>query len=298
MKYLKYIDSHVANQSGKVFVVTGATAGIGLALSYQLAYKGAKVIMAVRNISKAEKAKEDILKEIKDADIEIMEYDQANFASIDEFVNKIKGMRIDCLVLNAGIFHPTNNKVTVDGYPLTIGTNYVGPYYLTKKLEQSFLDGSIKRVVVTSSLVHVLGKAKHFDKYISEVKNKPNRTYNVSKRMDYHLAANLKVKYPNLEVVLTHPGMARTNIIKTDNSSFRWWFKVLGDRFMKIFGNCAEKSAICSLLSATKSDIDELTFIYPRGPLHIVGYPHISSKKVEKIKSESLELASEKLILS
>ena len=82
MRYLKYIDINVESQKGKVFVVTGATSGIGLEVSKQLAYKGAKVIMAVRNLAKANKIKEDILKEVKDADLEIMKFDQADFSSI------------------------------------------------------------------------------------------------------------------------------------------------------------------------------------------------------------------------
>ena len=296
MKYLKYIDKHVSSQKGKTFIVTGATSGIGLCVTKQLVYKQAKVVMAVRNIEKAEACKKDILKEIPNAEIEILKYDQADFSSIDEFVKQIENKKFDCLVLNAGIFHPRNNILTVDGYPLTIGTNYVGEYYLINKLSKSLNDGNIPRVVVTSSIVHVFGRTKHYEKYILEVKNKPNRTYNVSKRLNYHFAANLKAKQHHLEVVLTHPGLARTNIIKADCSSFRTWFKYAGDKFMKFFGNSAEKSALCTLLSATLPEVDELTYIYPRVPFHCVGYPRVGSLKVDKIKDDSLEAISKKII--
>lgn len=296
MKYLKYINKHIPNQKGKVFIVTGATSGIGLEATKQLAYKEAKVIMAVRNTNKAEKVKEKILKELPNADIEIMNYDQADFSSIEEFANKIKGKEFDGLILNAGIFHPKNDLTTVDGYPLTIGTNYLGMYYLAECLSDSFKNGNIKRVVVTSSLVRVFGKTKHYEKYILYVKNHPNRTYNVSKKMNYNFAANLKAKYPNLEVIITHPGLARTNIIKADCSSFKTWFKFAGDKFLKIFANSAEKSAICTLLSATKNNVNELDFVYPRGIFHAVGYPKISHRKVDKIKDVSLEDITEKIL--
>ena len=296
MKYLKYINKNIPNLKGKTFIVTGATSGIGLEVSKQLAYKDAKVIMAVRNLNKANKVKEDILKEVKDADIEIIKYDQADFSSIEEFANNIKDNKYDGLILNAGIFHPTNNMTTVDGYPLTIGTNYLGAYYLMKCLSSSLEKGNIKRVVVTSSLVRVFGKTKHYEKYLLNVKNKPNRTYNISKKMNYNFAANLKAKYPNLEVVITHPGLARTNIIKADSSSFKSWFKFAGDKFLKIFANSAEKSAICTLLSASKDDVNELDFIYPRGPFHAVGYPKISHQKLAKIKDAKLEGISEKIL--
>ena len=296
MKYVKYIDNHVLSQKGKTFVVTGATSGIGLNVTRQLLYKEAKVVMAVRNLDKANKVKALLLKEFPKADLEIIRYDQADFSSIDKFVENIKDREIDCLVLNAGIFHPTNNMSTVDGYPLTIGTNYLGSHYLASKLQDSIKRGNIKRIVVTSSIVHVLGHTKHYEKYLLNVKNHPNRTYNVSKQMNYIFAANLKDKFPDLEVVLTHPGLARTNIIQADSSSFKSWFKFLGDKFLKIFANSAEKSAICTLLAATKTDVEELSYVYPRGVLHCVGYPKISSKKVDKIKDDNLLIASRKVI--
>ena len=296
MKYLKYINKHIPNQKGKTFIITGATSGIGLEATKQLAYKEAKVIMAVRNLKKAETVKEEIIKEVPNANIEIMRYDQADFSSIEEFANLIKNNKYDCLILNAGIFHPTNNMKTVDGYPLTIGTNYLGMYYLAEHLKESFSNGNIKRVVVTSSLVRVFGRTKHYKKYLLEVRNHPNRTYNISKKMNYNFAANLKAKYPNLEVVITHPGLARTNIIQADSSSFKSWFKFAGDKFLKIFANSAEKSAICTLLSATKTEICELDFVYPRGIIHAVGYPKISHRKIDKIKDPYLEESTHQIL--
>lgn len=298
MKYLKYVDKNVSSLVGKTFIVTGSTAGIGLEVTKQLAYKEANVIMAVRNLDKAKKVKEDILKELPNAKIEIMRFDQADFSSIDEFAEQIKDLKIDCLILNAGIYHPTNNMITTDGYPLTVGTNYLGPYYLCEKIHNKFENGDIKRVVVTSSVVHRLGNTKHYEKYLVEVKNKPNRVYNVSKKFNYKFAANLKSKYPNLEVVLTHPGLARTNIIKSDSSSFKSWFKFAGDKFLKIAANSAEKSALCTLLSATQPIEKDLTYITPSGPFHYVGMPRTTTRNLDKIKDDELDIASKKILAS
>ena len=296
MKIFDYIDKRVPSLEGKTFVVTGANSGIGLEVSRQLLFKGANLVMACRNLEKANKVKDEFLKEYSNSHIEILPYDQASFSSIEEFAKTIENRKIDALILNAGIFHPTNNLTTVDGYPLTIGTNYLGAYYLLEKLENSLQKRNIKRVVVTYSLVNVFGKTRHYEKYLLNIKKKPNRTYNISKRMNYHLAANLKVKHPELEVTLTHPGIARTNIIKSDASSFRWWFKVAGDRFLKLFGNSAKKSAICTLFAATLTFDKPLPVVYPRGFFHYIGLPKISSRKVDKIKDEQLALISKKII--
>lgn len=295
MKYLKYIDSHVVDQSGKTFVITGATNGIGYQLAFQLAYKNANLILACRNLTKANKVKEELLSKYPNINVEVIKYDQADFSSISEFAEQVKDRKIDVLILNAGVFHNKNNMVTVDGYPLTVGTNYIGSYYLCNKLAKSLVT-NIKRVVITSSVVHVFGKTKHIKKYLLEVKDKPNRTYNVSKYLNYCFAGNLKDEFPNLEVVLTHPGIARTNIIKEENSSLSKFVKVGGDIFLKIFANSAEKSALCTLIASTKEVKKPLEFVIPRVPLHFIGLPTIKSKKVERIKNEQLRLVSEEII--
>ena len=295
MKYSKYIDKHVTNQKGKTFVITGATSGIGYALAFQLAYKEANLILACRNLDKANKVKEEILKQYPNTKIEIIHYDQADFSSIGEFAKEIENRKIDALILNAGIFHNKNNMVTTDGYPLTVGTNYLGAYYLSKLLKNAYTS-NIKRVVITTSVVRAIGKTKHPKKYLLDVKNKPNRTYNVSKYMNYCLAGNLKSEFPNLEVVLTHPGIARTNIIKEEHSSLSKFIKVGGDIFLKIFANSAEKSAICTLIASTMRIEKPLEYVIPRVPFHFVGLPKVKQLKVNKIKNEQLRLASEEVL--
>lgn len=43
---------NITSQEGKLFLVTGANSGLGLGTTQELAKKGAKVIMAVRNLDK------------------------------------------------------------------------------------------------------------------------------------------------------------------------------------------------------------------------------------------------------
>ena len=62
MKYVKFLKKYPSLE-GKVYIVTGANSGLGFDTSLYLAYKGASVILACRNLERANKAKEKILKE-------------------------------------------------------------------------------------------------------------------------------------------------------------------------------------------------------------------------------------------
>ena len=84
MKYVNYLNKFPSLE-GKTYIVTGANSGLGYDTSLLLAYKGANVIMACRNIMKANEAKEKILISVPEAKLHIEKYDQASFSSIIEF---------------------------------------------------------------------------------------------------------------------------------------------------------------------------------------------------------------------
>ena len=75
MKKENWNESNIPDQSGKVFIVTGSTSGLGKETAIVLARKNATVIMGARNIKKAESVKEEILGENKNAKINIQELD-------------------------------------------------------------------------------------------------------------------------------------------------------------------------------------------------------------------------------
>jgi len=85
------------DQTGRVFVVTGANSGIGFEASKALSRKGARVVMACRNLGKAEAARAEV-----GGDTEVRELDLGSLASIHAFAEAWEGP-IDVLVNNAGI---------------------------------------------------------------------------------------------------------------------------------------------------------------------------------------------------
>ena len=79
----------VADLSGRTCVVTGASAGIGRATASELARLGARVVMAVRNPEKGEKARRAIKKATGNGDVEIATVDLARQESIRAFAREL-----------------------------------------------------------------------------------------------------------------------------------------------------------------------------------------------------------------
>ena len=52
--------SDMPDQSGRVFLITGANSGIGFEAAKALARKGARVVMASRNVAKAEAVRPEV----------------------------------------------------------------------------------------------------------------------------------------------------------------------------------------------------------------------------------------------
>ena len=59
------------DQTGRTIIVTGANSGLGFETTLAFAQKGAHIVMACRNLSKAEPAHEDVLRRVPDASVEV-----------------------------------------------------------------------------------------------------------------------------------------------------------------------------------------------------------------------------------
>ena len=90
MKYLDYVNKLNIDLSGKIYIVTGANSGIGFETCKYLLYLNATVIMACRNLDKAQNAIDEIRKEVKTGEIVLLQYDQSDYSSIKNFANIIK----------------------------------------------------------------------------------------------------------------------------------------------------------------------------------------------------------------
>eukprot|EP00752_Nemacystus_decipiens_P008827 g7878.t1 len=120
--------------SGRVCVVTGATAGIGKVTATALAQRGAHVVLACRNDRKAADVCDDIRRKVPGAAVEALPLDLSSIESIRGFVDLFRktGLPLHVLVNNAGIMQ--GEPALVREMEKTMVVNHLGPFLLTNLL--------------------------------------------------------------------------------------------------------------------------------------------------------------------
>ena len=261
---LRYIDSRISSQEGKRFLITGSTSGIGLECAKALLYKGAEVTFMVRNRKKAEDCIKAIESELgRPVKTKIALYDQADPTSIASCIASLPEEGYDAIVLNAGVYFPKKGSLGQDGNPLTLQVNAIG----TQACFDAFYKRYPKaRYVIIDSIVNSSPKGGDYAPYFHRGYDQRAKDYSISKRICMNIFVNALEEGAN--VTMTHPGVARTNIIQ----SFAPVIKRLGNGILYLFSHPAWKAALgMSLLCCL--DYPKGTYLVPQGPFEISGYP-------------------------
>jgi NAD(P)-dependent dehydrogenase (short-subunit alcohol dehydrogenase family) len=87
---------------GKVAVVSGSTAGIGLAIASEFAAEGAKVVVNGRTQARVDAARKAIQQRVSGADLRGVAADLGTSAGVEDFLRQVR--EADVLVNNLGIF--------------------------------------------------------------------------------------------------------------------------------------------------------------------------------------------------
>lgn len=146
-----------AGLQGKLALVTGANTGIGKETARGLAARGARVVLACRDVKKGEAAANDI--RVQGGEVEVMHLDLASFASVRTFAGEFaaKFAKLDILVNNAGMaFQP--RQLTEDGQEQVMQVNHLSHFLLTNLLLELLEAAGRARVVNLSSLAHTWAK--------------------------------------------------------------------------------------------------------------------------------------------
>src|SRR5579872_4267181 len=212
--------AQIPPQNGKLAYVTGANSGIGYHAALQLARAGAAVILACRDLAKAEAARKRILAEVSGAQVEIAQLDLASLASVRAAAQSFlaTNRRLDLLINNAGVMALPQRRLTPDGFELQLGTNHFGHFALTGLLLPAILQPSTAaapRIVTVSSIAH-RGATMDFDNLNWEKGYKPWPAYRRTKLANllfgFELHRRIERAHASAMSIVVHPGVSNTNL--------------------------------------------------------------------------------------
>ena len=267
----KWSIDEVPSQLGKVAIVTGANSGIGYEVTLGLIKKDFEVIMACRNMQKAEEAKAKILHVYPKAKINPMKVDTSSLNEVKKFADQFQKLyhKLDLLINNAGIMM-SPYKVTEDGFENQFATNHIGHFALTGLLLPMLTSTSGSRVVTLTSLSYKWAKIQ-FDDFHANKGYSKTKAYGQSKRACLMFAFELQRRlhaagYDTLSMA-AHPGLSKTNL----DQYYPVLIKPLGSLFLQP----AAKGALPILYAALDKYLKGGEFIGPDGFQQLRGYPKI-----------------------
>ena len=228
----------------KVCLITGATNGIGLEAAKALNKMGAEIVFIARNHEKAEKLKEDLLRDSGKQSASIiadLSLQSEVKKAADEFLSLNKPLHI--LLNNAGIMN-RERKETADGLDEVFSVNHLAYFSLTLMLIEKMKNTEGGRIVNVASMAYRFVNEMNFEDLQSKENYKPMKVYGQSKLANILFTKRLasKVKENNITVNCLHPGYVDTGI-GSNNKQTLWKLMMnLGRPFAKKTDKGAETS--------------------------------------------------------
>ena len=270
----KWTAADVPDQTGRVAVVTGANAGLGLETAAVLAERGARVVVAVRDLGKGEKAVGEIRRRTPNADVALQQLDLSSLASVRTAADELRAAypRIDLLINNAGVMYPPK-QTTADGFELQFGTNHLGHFALTGLLLDHLLQVEGSRVVTVASIAHNIQAGIHFDDLQWERSYNRVAAYGQSKLANlmftYELQRRLAATQTPTVAVAAHPGVSNTELMRHIPGSGLPGFSALAG----LVTNSPAVGSLATLRAATDPAVHGGQYYGPSGFRELVGHP-------------------------
>lgn len=273
-----WAEKHIPEQAGKTFLITGANSGIGFEAAKILAAKRGKVIMACRNLAKAEEARAAIIRAVGPVDIDLIELNLAELKSVAACAKQLNKQyeRIDVLINNAGIGW-IQRQLTADGFEMQLGTNHLGHFALTAKLVGLLRKSLDARVISISSLAHWAGKI-HFDDLQLTRKYGRATAYSQSKLANMLFGLELQRQFARQAVpirsIIVHPGMSSTNLANSALLAERHaTLAKISDLVAPFVSQDPAAGCLPTLYAATSAQVQGGDYIGPKYALEVFGPP-------------------------
>jgi NAD(P)-dependent dehydrogenase (short-subunit alcohol dehydrogenase family) len=244
----------------KIYLVTGATSGIGKVIAAALAAREAEIVIVGRNEQKTQVTVQQIRAETGNDSVHFLLADFSDLGQVRDLAEAFKKQysRLDVLVNNAGAYF-NMRRPTPYGVEMTFLVNHLAPFLLTNLLLNILKDGASARIVNVSSGAHTSGSMdfddlgfKHF--YFGMWAYARSKLANIL--FTYELCRRLEGS--RVAVNALHPGHVATDIWRTDFSFFgpaiKW--------FMERIALTPEQGADNTIYLASAPEVDGVTGKY------------------------------------
>ena len=218
--------------TGKVVLVTGATAGIGAVTARALAERGATVVVAGRSRERCEATVDQVRRATGNAGVEAIVADLSVQADVRRLAREFQDRfpRLDVLVNNAGAMF-ARRRESADGIEMTFALNHLGYFLLTALLLDTLKASAPARVVNVASEAHRMVPGLDFDDL--EVRRRRYRGFRAYARsklanvlFTYELARRLEGTGVTANAL--HPGFVATSFM-SGNGATGWMMRRLAD---------------------------------------------------------------------
>jgi len=210
---------------GKVFVVTGATSGVGKALALDIAQTGATLVMVAHDADHGSSALKEIALATQNPNIDLQLCDLAILSSVRNLAEILKSRydKIDALINSAGVYK-RKRVTTVDGYEEMFAANHLGPFLLTNLLLEWLqaavqVNGSAHILNITAPSTTLLD----FEDLQSERNFNSLSTFGATKTANllFTFALARRLENTGITVNATHPGVVRSGLMKESFAPLR-----------------------------------------------------------------------------
>ncbi|HJW31291.1 MAG TPA: SDR family NAD(P)-dependent oxidoreductase [Saprospiraceae bacterium] len=244
----------------KVFVITGASNGIGLETARQLAGMNNKVLMVTRTLEKGEMARANILGTHPEADLEVYSAEMSLQKDIRSVASQIldRHSRIDVLINNVGTWM-SEYVLTEEGIETVFATNHLSYFLMTHLLYPALRNAGQGRIVNISSKAHSYGRINLEDPGYSK-KYHGLKSNGQSKLANLYFTFELESRKPDptISTYAVSPGLVKTDIGLKHTS----WLHAVAWKFRRRKGQSPAEGAGTTIFCATDPEVQLISGKY------------------------------------
>ncbi|MGH3762161.1 MAG: SDR family NAD(P)-dependent oxidoreductase [Actinophytocola sp.] len=212
-----------------VYLVTGATSGVGHASAAQLATRDTRVLLGARSADSGHAAASAIRARTPKADLEVVVADLSDMRQVRSLAEQVlrHTTRLDGLILNAAEVR-TRRELGPDGFETNFATNYLSGFLLTHLLLPLLTSSAPARIVALSSSNHAHVKHLDLDALPTGTDFNHIRMYTTTKLLTVLFVSELARRAHGTGVTANaaDPGFVRTNLGRHTTGLFRLFLTV------------------------------------------------------------------------